>query len=250
MDYSENKVIQAFQLYTKLARDGVLDMEGVQLYKADDEIRALLDIFSHEVECVIVNTSEQLFLIPTTRLSPFHVSNDWLKRNYLRSGATNGDIYLLYFCTIILFGSFYDSYQTQRPTRDFISLYDWMQLIQERIDQLKTHDADELKELEKEFSYNWTVIIEKWDDMDDVKETAKRQTGNTISRLSFIDTVKKFLIDQQLVEDIGNSEITLTEKAKTIIQRFFMEMEYNKGIFEFIYAFDEKEERDASDQQN
>ena len=80
--------------------------------------------------------------------------------------------------------------------------------------------------------------------MDDIKETAKRQTGNTISRMSFLDTVKRFLIDQELVQDIGNNEITLTEKAMTIIQRFFMEVEFNKGIFEFIYAF-EKEDTDA-----
>ena len=98
--------------------------------------------------------------------------------------------------------------------------------------------------MKKEFSYNWSTIIEKWEDMDDIKETAKRQTGNTISRMSFLDTVKRFLIDQELVQDIGNNEIMLTEKAMTIIQRFFMEVEFNKGIFEFIYAF-EKEDTDA-----
>jgi len=245
MDYSESKVIQAFQLYTKLARDGVLGVDSVQLYNADDDIRALLDLFSYEVDCVIIKTSEQLFFVPKTRLSPFHVSNDWIKKNYLRSGATNGDIYLLYFCTLILFGSFYDSYQSHEPTRQFLSLEDWVHLIQDRIDQLKSHDMDELKELEKEFSYNWTVIIEKWDDMDDIKETAKRQSGNTISRLSFIDTVRRFLKDQDLIQDIGNNEVTLTEKAMTIIQRFFMEVEFNKGIFEFIYGF-EKENEDAS----
>lgn len=246
MNYPEKKVILAFQLYTKLARDGVSDVQVVQLYKADDDIRALLDTFSHQVDCVIILTSEQMFMVPRTRLSPFHVSNDWIKRQYLRSGATNGDIYLLYFSTIILFGSFYDTYQSQEPTRQFIRLDEWVHYIQERIDQLKAHDTEELKELEKEFSYNWSLIIEKWEDMNDIKETAKKQSGNTISRLSFIDTVKRFLVDQEVVQEIGNDEIMLTEKAKTIIQRFFMEVEYNKGIFEFIYGF-EREEEHASD---
>ncbi len=99
-----------------------------------------------------------------------------------------------------------------------------------------------LKQLEKEFSYNWGLIIEKWEDMDDIKETAKKQSGNTISRFSFMDTVKRFLVDQDLIQEIGNDEITLTEKAKTIIQRYFMEVEYNKGIFEFIYGFERDEE--------
>jgi hypothetical protein len=241
MNYPEKKVIQAFQVYAKLAREGAADAEYVQMYKADDDIRHLLDTFSHEVDCVIVLTSEQMFMVPKTKLSPFHVSNDWIKRNYLRSGATNADIYLLYFSTIILFGSFYDTYQSQEPTRTFIQLDEWSRFIQERIEQLKSHDEDELKELEKEFSYNWSLIIEKWEDMNDVKETAKRQSGNTISRLSFIDTVKKFLLDQDLIHEIGNNEITLTEKAKTIVQRFFMEIEYNKGIFEFIYGFERDE---------
>jgi hypothetical protein len=247
MNYPEQKIIQAFQLYTKLARDGVVGQQAVQLYKADDDIRGLLDMFSREVDCVIVITSEQMFLVPRTKLSPFHVSNDWIKRNYLRTGATNGDIYLLYFATIILFGSFYDTYQSEKPTRSFLRLDEWVHLVQERIDQLKEHDLEELKQFEKEFSYNWSLIIEKWDAMDDIKETAKKQSGNTISRLSFIDTVRRFLIDQGLIVDIGNDEVTLTEKAKTIIQRFFMEVEYNKGIFEFIYGFERKEE-DAIDQ--
>lgn len=247
MDYSEQTVIRAFQLYTKLARDGMVDQEALQLYNADEHIRALLDLFSQEVDCVIIKTSEQLFLVPKTKLSAFHVSNEWIKRKYLKSGATNADIYLLYFCTLILFGSFYDSYQSPEPTRQFIGLDDWIRLIQERIDHLKTHDEEELKEYEKEFSYNWTTIIQKWDDMDDIKETAKRQSGNTISRMSFLDTVRRFLIDQDLVKDIGNNEITLTEKAMTIIQRFFMEVEFNKGIFEFIFAF-EKGDSHASHQ--
>ena len=199
MDYSEQTVIRAFQLYTKLARDGMVDQEALQLYNADEHIRALLDLFSQEVDCVIIKTSEQLFLVPKTKLSAFHVSNEWIKRKYLKSGATNADIYLLYFCTLILFGSFYDSYQSPEPTRQFIGLDDWIRLIQERIDHLKTHDEEELKEYEKEFSYNWTTIIQKWDDMDDIKETAKRQSGNTISRMSFLDTVRRFLIDQDLV---------------------------------------------------
>lgn len=238
MNYSEQTVIKAFQIYTKLARDGIADKEAVQYYRADDEIRGLLDSFGREVDCVIMGTSDQLFLIPETRLSPFHVSNEWIKRHYLRSGATNGDIYLLYFSTIILIGSFYDTYQSQEPTRQFLRTEEWVRFIQERIDQLKTHDEEEIQQLEKEFSYNWSLIIEKWEDMDDIKETAKKQSGNTISRFSFMNTVKRFLVDQDLVQEIGNDELTLTEKAKTIVQRYFMEIEYNKGIFEFIYGFE------------
>lgn len=246
MNYSEEKVIKAFRIYTTLARMSVTDQETVQLYRADDDIRSLLDLYAKEVDAVIVNTSEHLYLTPETKLSSFHVSNDWIKRHYLRSGATNADIYLLYFATIILFGAFYNSYQSRRPTRDFLRIDEWIHQIQERIEQLQALDEKDLKQMESEFSYNWRQIVEKWSDMNDIKENVKRQTGNTISRYSFLDTVKRFLLGNDLVEDLGNEEIALTEKAKTIIQRFFMEVEYNKGILTFIYDM-EGEKLDAGD---
>ncbi|WP_010648771.1 DUF6063 family protein [Oceanobacillus massiliensis] len=246
MHYSEEKVMKAFQIYANLARTAVTDQEAVQLYRADDDIRSLLDLYAKEVDAVIVNTTEHLYLIPETKLSSFHVSNDWIKRHYLRSGATNGDIYLLYFATIILFGTFYNSYQSGRPTRDFLRVEEWMHQIQELMEQLQALDEEVLKQKESEFSYNWRQIVDKWVDMNDIKESVKRQTGNTISRYSFLDTVKRFLVDQDLVMDQGNEEIALTEKAKTIIQRYFMEVEYNKGIFTFIYEM-EGEKANASD---
>jgi len=244
MNYPEAKVMQAFSLYTMLARDGIADKEYVQLYMGEDDIRSLIERFASEVDCVIVRTSENLYMIPKTRLSLFHVSNDWIKRTYLRSDSVNADIYLLYFATIVLFGSFFDRYNSQEQTLQFITLADWVGVMNERISYLQSHDEEELIEREKEFSYNWRAIIDKWEDMDDIKETAKRQTGNTISRLSFIDTAKRFLMSEGLLKEIGNYEVTITEKAKIIIQRFFMDASYNNNIFEFIYA--EEETKDAS----
>ncbi|WP_079504799.1 DUF6063 family protein [Mesobacillus jeotgali] len=242
MNYSESKVMQAFELYMILARDGQAGSDSLSLYIADDSVRALVDGFAHKVDCVIVPAGEKMYMIPKTKLSPFHVNNDYIKRTYLKSGATNADLYLLYFASIVLFGAFYDSYQTLEPTRDFLQLDDWVKLVHERIDLLKELDDEMLKEREREFSYNWGQIVGKWDDMNDIKESAKKQSGNTISRLSFMDTVKRFLVAQELIAEIGNNEIILTEKAKTIVQRFFMEVEYNKGILEFIYQWEEEAE--------
>jgi len=82
--------------------------------------------------------------------------------------------------------------------------------------------------------------------MDDIKETAKKQTGNTISRLSVLDTTKRFLSDQELVNDIGNHELALSEKTKTIVQRYFMELEHNRGMLECLYKL-ESEKREAEE---
>lgn len=243
-------VMKAFRIYTLLARDNEVGKEWLQTYMADDVVRGLVDQFAREVDCVTIIAGEQLYMIPETRLSPFHMNNEVIKRTYLRANAVNADLYLMYVSIIVLIGAFYDSYQTMEPTRSFIGIEEWTALVNERIALLKTHPEAELKEMEKEFSYNWTALIEKWSAMDDIKETAARQSGNTISRVSFMDSVRKFLIAQELVIDIGNQEITLTEKAKVVVQRYFMELEYNRGILEFLYqshAFEGEGSEHASD---
>ncbi|MFC0212491.1 DUF6063 family protein [Paenibacillus chartarius] len=250
MAHENATVMKAFRLYTLLAREGAVGKEQLQEYMLDDEVRGLTDQFAREVECVTIIAGDRLYMIPETRLSPFHVSNETIKRGYLRANALNADLYLMYVSIIVLIGSFYDSYQTMEPTRSFIGLDEWTALVNERIAMLRRHPEAELRAMEKEFSYNWMSLIERWEGMDDIKETAARQSGNTISRVSFMDTVRRFLIAQELAADIGNHEITLTEKAKMIVQRYFMELEYNRGILEFLYQFDQGEEeavRDAGD---
>lgn len=231
-------VMKAFRIYVHLARDGHVGKEVLQEYVADDEVRGLVDQFAREVDCVTIVAGEQLYMMPETRLSPFHVSNDYIKRHYLRANAVNADLYLMYVCIIVLIGAFYDSYQTMEPTRSFLRLDEWTELVNERLSLLKQHPEEELKAMEKEFSYHWTALIEKWEAMDDVKETAQRQSGNTISRVSFIDMIRRFLLAQELVQDIGNQEIALTEKTKIVVQRYFMELEYNRGVLEFLYQFE------------
>ncbi|NEZ41033.1 DUF6063 family protein [Paenibacillus alvei] len=240
MQYENEVVLRAFRLYAELARGGVVEREGLQQYLADDEVRGLVDQFAREVDCVTLPAGDQLFLIPLVRLSPFHVTNDHLKRTYLRGQAVNADLYLMYVAIIVFIGAFYNSYQSMEPTRDFIQMEDWLLLVQERIEGLKEHDPDQLREYEKQFSYNWTAIIEKWDAMDDIKETAKRQSGNTISRFSFMNTVKRFLLAEQLVEEVGENELAMTEKTRIIVQRYFMELQYNRGILQFLYQFEEE----------
>ena len=247
MLYEAETVRRAFDIFQLLTRTGKAERPHYHLYLADDTIRGLINEFVKGVDCDLVTVGQELLLIPTVGDSPFHVSNEYLRKTYLKSGATNADLYLLYFTTIVLFGEFYNSYLSQEPTREFIQLSDWVVAVQQRIGTLKEHDIGDLKSFSSEFSYNWPMIIEKWDSMDDLKEQAKRQTGNTISRLSFLDTVRRFLIDQELVQDIGNNEITITEKAKTIIQRYFMDLDFNRGILEFLYRMEAVKKEDTID---
>ncbi|AXI01398.1 non-ribosomal peptide synthetase module [Sporosarcina sp. PTS2304] len=250
MLYEAATVRQTFEMFQILSTTGKAGKTHYHLYLADDKIRGLINEFVKSVGCDLITVGQELLLIPTVGDSPFHVSNEYLRKTYLKSGATNADLYLLYFTTLVLFGEFYNSYLSQEPTRDFIQISDWVIAVQQRIETLKEHDVEDLKSCSLEFSYNWQTIIDKWDSMDDLKEQAKKQTGNTISRLSFLDTVRRFLVDQGLVQDIGNNEIKLTEKAKTVIQRYFMDLDYNRGILEFLYRKEAEKKEDSSDADN
>ena len=243
MFYEERQVKEAFRLYASLAVKGYGDKEALRLYLADDVVRGLVEEFAREVECTVIPAGDQLYLIPLAISSPFHISNQSLKERYLPGRAVNADIYLMYVAIIVLFGEFYDSYQTIEPTRDFLSIDLWLSRLNERILALKEMELEELEKMEQEQEYNWRQLVEKWDALNDLKEKVKSQDSRTQSRLGFLNAVKKFLEEQDLVRDIGEDEISLTEKARTIIQRYYMEVEHNQSILEFIYQTSLKKER-------
>lgn len=245
MRYDQEDILKAFSIFTELAQKGVASGEFAKMYKIDEAVHALTDHFVEENDALCVPVGEELYLIPKSKLSPFHLSNEQLKRMHLSAKATNVDLYLLYFCTIVLIGAFYNSYTSKGPTLDFMTMDRWLNEVNERIDSLKEHDEETLKKKEKEFSYRWSALIEKWEALDDLKETASRQVGNTLSRLSFLDTVRRFLEHYEIIEQIGEGELTITEKTKVIVGRYFMDQEHNRGILEFLYSFEE-DNRDAS----
>lgn len=240
MLYEQKQVIEAFKIYSDLAMNGKAEKEDLRLYIADDYIRGLVNQFAEEMDSTLLVVGDLIYMVPLALSSPFHVSNQTIKDKHLPSRAVNGDIYMMYICIIILFGEFYDSYQTTEITRDFIKMEDWLNSVNDKILSLKGYDEEKLIVLEKKYEYNWMTIIERWDALDDIKDNVQ-QTARTISRMSFMNIVKKFLEDQELVDEIGDGEIQLTEKAKAIIQRYYMELEYNREILEFIYSLEEEE---------
>jgi len=240
MDYSQQQVMEAFRVYAKLSVSGGINKEEALNYLADDVVRGLVDRFALEVSCTIVNDRSNIYLVPIAQNSPFHITNDTIKRLYMPAKALNIDIYLMYVTIIVLFGIFYDSYQSVEP-HEFVSMNIWLEHMEQRISSLKEYDVEQLKNLDGEYNFNWSTIVNKWEDMDDVKENVKIQDARTNSRVSFLNIVKTFLEKQQLIKDIGNDEFEVTDKAKTIILRYYMDSEYNRGILEFMYQHDKRE---------
>ncbi|TCK93162.1 hypothetical protein EDC19_1349 [Natranaerovirga hydrolytica] len=244
MHYEDQKVIKAFRIYSQLLAEGMGEKDVLKHYIIDDDVRGLVDQFAEEVQSTVFIAGDYIYMLPKATASVFHISNESIKRDYLPSKSLNSDIYLMYVATIILFGEFYDGYQSMNPTRDFMDLDHWLNAISERIFSLKEYDIEQLKELEKEYEYNWIDIINKWDPLDDLKENVKTQDARTQSRISFLNITKNFLLAQGLIKELGNDEIELTEKAKIIIQRYYMEYEFNRGLLDFMYQVDRKREED------
>jgi hypothetical protein len=247
MEFKSKEIMEAFNIYSKLALKGYEDKDEIRSYIVDDKIRELVNEFAHEVDCTIILAGEYIYMVPIAVTSPFHISNEELRRKYLPSKQQkNLYIYLMYVTIIILFGEFYDSYQSLEPTRSFLPMDNWLKSVNDYMTTLEEIDKEELKEFEKEYEYNWVSILEEWNALDDLREDVKVQDARTNSRFSFLNTVKNFLEDQALIVDIGNDEIELTEKSKTIIQRYYMDYEYNRGILDFMYGL-ERERRENTD---
>lgn len=235
MKYDDKTVIEAFRIYSELAINGQCSIKDYNTYTIDEQVRGLVEMFADEVDCTVIVSSEYLYLLPIAVASPFHISNERLKTKYLTSKHQVSDIYLMYFAMITFFGLFYNSYTTTEPVLEFVSMEVWLDMINVHIDALKEHDEDVLKYHESDMHYNWLTIINNWSLIDDVNEKSKVQDGRTNSRLSFLNLVKNFMLEEELVIDIGNMEVALTEKAKDIVGRYFMELEYNRGILELLY---------------
>ncbi|MBC7958455.1 MAG: non-ribosomal peptide synthetase module [Vallitaleaceae bacterium] len=238
---NQDTVIEAFKIFAKLSAEGEVKKSDARLFVSDDEVRGLVSQFAGEVDCTILSAGDDIFMVPLTKNSIYHLTNDQIKRDYLPSRALNMDIYILYLLIVVFIGEFYDSYQTPEPTRDFISTTSWLESVNERIEGLKQLGEERLKELEMTFEYNWLGIIKRWDAMDNIKENVVRQTAHSNVRLSHINHAKKFLIAQKLVQEIGMDELALTQKAKVIVQKYYMEYEYNRGILEVIYGMEHQE---------
>ena len=235
---SEQIVSKTFKLYAKLQTSGKVLRENAKIFYQDDQVRSLLTEFAGEVDCGLVSDHDYLYMIPLTTKSSYHMSNDRIKRDYFPSRALNMDIYLMYVAIIVVIGEFYDSYQRTKPTRDFITISDWIRSLDERIQLLKRFDQAELEAKEDLYEYHWSDIIKNWDAMDTVKEGIRRHTARTVSRLSFVKIVANFMMAQGLLKEVGEGEYTLTEKSMAITENYYMDYEYNRGVLEFIYDFE------------
>ena len=78
--YSNEQVMQSFKLYSTLAMKGYGEKEELRLYMADDIIRGLVEQFAREVDCTIFPSGEYIYMIPLSKNSIYHVSNEVIRK--------------------------------------------------------------------------------------------------------------------------------------------------------------------------
>ncbi len=232
---TDKQTMTAFKLFAELNRAGTVKKDHAAAYDRDEEVRGLLAAFADEVDCTIIRTSDAIHMVPLTKSSIYHLTNDEIKRRYFPARALNIDVYLMYVAIILLVGEFYNSCQSDKPTRDFITSVEWLNIVNEKLASMRNLSEETLKDMEDEHTYKWTEILYNWEAMDNIKEGIKRPTIRTASRMSFIQICKRFMIGEGLVKEIGEDEMALTEKSDAIVTGFFMDYEKNRGILDFLY---------------
>ena len=149
MEYQDDTILKAFQLYAGLASKGEIAKVDCTAYFEDEHVRSLVDNYASAVQCTLVSDADYLYLIPISMDSPFHMSNDSIKKEYMTAKSVNMDIYLMYLAIIVLFGCFYDSYESTEPLQ-FVTMQHWMENMDLRMESLNRHGEDVLKAKEGE----------------------------------------------------------------------------------------------------
>lgn len=231
-----SQIMEAHKIYHRLLQNGKASKEDCRAI-AEPEVRQLVESFAAEAKAAIIGAGDYYYFIPLTEGSDYHRSNEEI-RKFLPGNSKNIDIYMMYLAIIILVGEFYNSYHTSQMTRDFLTISDWLASMNERLEALGAIGTEKLKQLEREYEYNWLGIIERWNELDIIKEGTK-EIATTKSRKAFLGNVLRFLQAEELVQEVGPEEYTLTLKMRIIVTRYFMAYEYNRGILDLIYHFSE-----------
>ncbi|MDO4765376.1 MAG: DUF6063 family protein [Eubacteriales bacterium] len=237
-----SQIMEAHKIYHRLLQNGKASKEDCRAI-AEPEVRQLVESFAAEAKAAIIGAGDYYYFIPLTEGSDYHRSNEEI-RKFLPGNSKNIDIYMMYLAIIILVGEFYNSYHTSQMTRDFLTISDWLASMNERLEALGAIGTEKLKQLEREYEYNWLGIIERWNELDIIKEGTK-EIATTKSRKAFLGNVIRFLQAEELVEEVGPEEYCLTLKMRIIVTHYFMDYQYNRGILDLIYHFTEKDEEEG-----
>ena len=208
MEFNETEIMTAYKIYSRLVGSGSLETAEAKEYIRDERIEELVDHFASSDDAAIITAGDTIYIVPIAITSSFHMNNETIKKLYLNNSATNLDIYLMYVAIIVFLGEFYNSYQTQEPTRNFIHMEEWLQAMNTRIEGLSQIDEETLKNIERQHEYNWVKIVEKWMAIDDLKENIDKSPKSYWANTSS-NSIVKSLIDRS--DDETKCEIEAIE---------------------------------------
>lgn len=237
----------SMDIFKKLLQGDLVGLKSnndlYEKYRTDSEIEHCLRIIAKKLDIEIYEYEGELYLTTGVNNKIFGYSNEELKKqlSYVR---TNDELYLAYFIMYVILILFYkESNYTTAIT--YISIDKILEKCTNKLDALIR--KEDIEEISKEYSFNFTQIASIWDKKPEVKEIEKggkvqiAKDGKE-SRYQFVNLVCSFLKDEKLITiDNDRNLIFPTNRFKAIVYYYFQEQENKSEILEFIDKLNEEE---------
>ncbi|MGB7604536.1 MAG: DUF6063 family protein [Lutisporaceae bacterium] len=178
------------------------------------EVQEVLSAFQEEFGCKLLNFDNTVYLIPNIDNEVLGIGASEL-RSYFGSNSTKREVYLGYYIMMYIFYEFYNGKNKDPKKTDFLQISFLIDHLDERFERLRDMKAEEIEDLEEEYSINLSSSIDIWTNML-VDHDTKRKT-----KYNLIKNVCKILEDQRLAY-VVEEQIRTTKKLDVLMRQYYL----------------------------
>ncbi|KAF6625248.1 DUF6063 family protein [Paenibacillus sp. S33] len=222
MLYQKSEVEDAFSLFLQLVNAGKIDkkdVESIKLYRNDNVQRLLSEVFEPKANVKIFESENNIFLVPQLDNHLLSYSNAELKK---RLGLdSNEQIYLFYFCIIVLLSQFFNSEDHTLAANQFVRVETIQNIMKKHISEFQSYSETQLENQTIRTMLDITGIINAWGALPEYNEKAKNIRNTKKNQIGFILHCLKFLQDEDLIILREDSEVSITDKMNLLIIRYY-----------------------------
>ena len=209
MAFEYNEIKRSQEIFYYLLKHHELSEDKEPgLYRAyfeKEDVQMLVKSQGEAAECKIERYGNTIYLIPDEGNNYLGFSKSRLKKQLLKSDATDKDYYLAQFVILTLMIEFYDGQGSSAKTRDYIRVGELLNSVSERLRE----GADRMDEEEQDRAgIAFTDMLEAYESLK--SDDTGRKTKTT--KEGFIHSILTFLENQGLIEYVVVDEMVLTTK--------------------------------------
>lgn len=222
MLYQKSDVESAFGVFLQLVNAGKIDkkdVESIKLYRNDTVQRLLSEVFEPKANVKIFESENNIFLVPQLDNHLLSYSNAELKK---RLGLeSNEQIYLFYFCIIVLLSQFFNSEDHTLATNQFVRVETIQNIMKKHISEFQSYSETQLENQIIRTMLDITGIVNAWGALPEYNEKAKRIRNTKKNQIGFILHCLQFLQEEDLIMLREDSEVSITDKMNLLIIRYY-----------------------------